>query len=145
MTTLNSNQSPLSDAVRYLSYGYVDLIAFTGGNASARDAVSRAYAAAYPDHNVIAGISSGAKPAIISALGDLKSVIVTELEDLETLVTITGLGGFVVNVNTDQEDQGTAEEDGFQYWDRHDLYIDFDSTGVDGAVAQIEQAFQARH
>lgn len=145
MTTFNSIQSPLADAVMYLARGYVDLIAFTGGNASARNAVSSAYAAANPKYSVIPAFSSGAKSDIINALGDLKPVIVSELEVLETLVTVTGLGGVVINVNTDEEDQGTSEEDGFQYWDRHDLYIDFDAVGVHGAVAQIEQYLQSRH
>lgn len=144
MTTLNSTQTPLADAVMYLARGYVNLIAFTGGNAPARNAVTSAYAAVNPEHSVITAFSSSAKSTIVNTLGSLKSVIVAELEDLDALVTVTGLGGVVICVVTDEENQGTAEEDGFQYWDRYDLYIDFDATGTDGAVAQIEQYLQSR-
>lgn len=145
MTPTESTQNMLADAVWYLERGYVDLIAFTGGNASARNAVSSAYIAANPRYSVISGVSSRAESDVIDALGDVKSVVVTELENLRTLVTITGLGGVVVNVSTVEEDQGTAEEDGFRFWSRHDLDIDFDSVGAHGAVAQIEQHLQSRH
>lgn len=145
MTTFESTQSPLADAVMYLERGYVDLIAFTGGNANARDAVSSAYIAANPQYSVISGVSSRAESDVINALGELKTVVVPDLEDLRTLVTITGLGGVVINVSTVEEDQGTSEEDGFQYWSRHDLYIDFDAAGAHGAIAQIEQHLQSRH
>lgn len=138
MITSNRTQSPLADAVLYLARNYVQIFAFTGGNAPARNAVTTAFADAHPEYRVVAGFSSGATSDIISALANLESVIVSELEDLEALITITGLGGVVFCVVTDEEDQGTAEADGFQYWD-YDQYIDFDSTGVDGAVAQVEQ------